>query len=60
LQPAAPTLTSEERIQRINALLAYRGDDPQVLARRERLIQLFDQCRARRAKAEERRASKQQ
>ena len=57
--PAPAAVTNEELARRINALLGYRGTDPEILARQQRLAQLLQVFRARRAKAEARRAARQ-
>jgi hypothetical protein len=45
LYPATPSLTDAERLRRLNELLAYCGDDPDMLARQERIGQLVRQWR---------------
>jgi hypothetical protein len=50
LQPVPPSLTAEERLQRLNALLGYRGNDPGMLARQERAWALLREFRAWRAR----------
>jgi len=58
-QPTPARLTNEERARGIAALLAYGGTDPAALARQQRLVQLLQIFRARRAAAEKRRAARQ-
>ncbi len=42
--------------QRLRALVAYHGADPQVLARQHRVVQLLETARQRKAECEARRA----
>jgi hypothetical protein len=54
LCPATPSLTDAERLRRLNELLAYRGDDdPDMLARQERVVQLVRQWREERLRGRE-------
>ena len=56
--PPPQPLPVEEMSRRINELLDYRGTEPEVLRRQQRLVQLLQIFRERRAKAEARRAAR--
>jgi hypothetical protein len=43
-----PPITDDERLRRLHTLLAYRGNDPEMLARRKRVVELLSRGRARR------------
>jgi hypothetical protein len=38
---------NEERLARLQALLAYQGNDPDMLDRRRRILELFQRIKAR-------------
>jgi hypothetical protein len=60
LPPTNPRLTPDEMVRRGMALIHYSGNDPAILARRDRVVELFRIAQERQRKAEAKRQARQQ